>query len=539
MPAGRDAVASARTTLPETARRRAAVTQAARCSAARSPARLRPQRAAHRKVVALTFDDGPSDFTRRCSTSSRRRTSARRSSSSAGDSRQGAFLRRELDRATRSATTRGPTSTPPERGPEVTSQIERHGGDQEGDELHPVSVPAALRREEHPSVALARSTGLQSVQWDVDTSDYERPASFDIMQRVLNGVQARVDRAHARRRRPARPDVGRAAHDHQGTQAKGYSFVTLDELLGRDGSVTPELPEVERARLAIERGALGRRIAGVDDSDSYVCRPHAPGEIAAALDRPRADRRPPARQDDVGRDRRRAGARPAPRDGRPRSRSTSRRSSARGTASCSSSGTAGGSRCVTAGGWAERSWIPSSRGLGPDAADGRPAPRSASVSGAATARVKPRIMDQGVVAGLGNLLVDEVAVARAPASAADRRAASPRTSSTRCAASCAPRSAARMRKGGAHTGVFTAGPRARRPLPALRSRARARQPSAGARPTGARASRSSARAAPPQAPRAGGSPAVRCAPSGRPRPPRPPPRGLPPAAARRGRGPRR
>jgi formamidopyrimidine-DNA glycosylase len=44
----------------------------------------------------------------------------------------------------------------------------------------------------------------------------------------------------------------------------------------------PELPEAERARQTLE-GILGRRIAGVDDHDTYVCRPHAPGEIAAAL----------------------------------------------------------------------------------------------------------------------------------------------------------------------------------------------------------------------------------------------------------------
>jgi formamidopyrimidine-DNA glycosylase len=44
----------------------------------------------------------------------------------------------------------------------------------------------------------------------------------------------------------------------------------------------PELPEAERARQQIER-VLGREIAAVDDRDSYVCRPHAPGEIAAAL----------------------------------------------------------------------------------------------------------------------------------------------------------------------------------------------------------------------------------------------------------------
>lgn len=44
----------------------------------------------------------------------------------------------------------------------------------------------------------------------------------------------------------------------------------------------PELPEAERARLTLE-DAVGRRIVAVDDADTYVCRPHAPGEIAAAL----------------------------------------------------------------------------------------------------------------------------------------------------------------------------------------------------------------------------------------------------------------
>jgi formamidopyrimidine-DNA glycosylase len=44
----------------------------------------------------------------------------------------------------------------------------------------------------------------------------------------------------------------------------------------------PELPEAERARQTLE-SALGREIAAVDDTDSYVCRPHPPGEIAGAL----------------------------------------------------------------------------------------------------------------------------------------------------------------------------------------------------------------------------------------------------------------
>lgn len=45
----------------------------------------------------------------------------------------------------------------------------------------------------------------------------------------------------------------------------------------------PELPEVELARSTIERSALGRVVAEVDDADDWVCRPHHPGEIRDAL----------------------------------------------------------------------------------------------------------------------------------------------------------------------------------------------------------------------------------------------------------------
>lgn len=45
----------------------------------------------------------------------------------------------------------------------------------------------------------------------------------------------------------------------------------------------PELPEVESARATIERAALNRPIADVDDSDAYECRPHRAGEIRDAL----------------------------------------------------------------------------------------------------------------------------------------------------------------------------------------------------------------------------------------------------------------
>jgi formamidopyrimidine-DNA glycosylase len=45
----------------------------------------------------------------------------------------------------------------------------------------------------------------------------------------------------------------------------------------------PELPEVETARSLIADGALHRLIAGVDDADTFVCRPHSPGDLRDAL----------------------------------------------------------------------------------------------------------------------------------------------------------------------------------------------------------------------------------------------------------------
>lgn len=45
----------------------------------------------------------------------------------------------------------------------------------------------------------------------------------------------------------------------------------------------PELPEVETARSLIADRALHRRIVGVDDADSFVCRPHSPGQLRDAL----------------------------------------------------------------------------------------------------------------------------------------------------------------------------------------------------------------------------------------------------------------
>jgi formamidopyrimidine-DNA glycosylase len=45
----------------------------------------------------------------------------------------------------------------------------------------------------------------------------------------------------------------------------------------------PELPEVETARSLIAEQALHRRISAVDDADTFVTRPHSPGQLRDAL----------------------------------------------------------------------------------------------------------------------------------------------------------------------------------------------------------------------------------------------------------------
>jgi formamidopyrimidine-DNA glycosylase len=222
----------------------------------------------------------------------------------------------------------------------------------------------------------------------------------------------------------------------------------------------PELPEVERARALIERRALGRRIAAVDDTDTYVCRPHQPGELADALVGQvlvRANRRGKTMWVDTGGDGPVLGLHlgmagrivvdgaaegdPAPDGERP---------------------AAVWDRFVVAFEDGGRLVLrdkrrlgravlnPDLSGLGPDAAEvGRDEFRARV--GRGDAPLKARVMDQGVIAGVGNLLADE-ALWRARLS--PRRAAGSlgedELDRLRREIRSATRSA--IRKGGVHTG---------------------------------------------------------------------------------------
>ena len=179
----------------------------------------------------------------------------------------------------------------------------------------------------------------------------------------------------------------------------------------------PELPEVEAARLVIERSALGRRITEVDDADEYVCRPHPAGEIRAALlgrHLTTAHRRGKTMWcETVSRPAPRAGARPAPRDERAdRGRRRVRGGGPRGgkpewyrfTLRFADGGSL---RLLDKRRLGRVALDPDLDGLGPDAAEISRQEFRERV-GRGTAPLKARLLDQSVLAGVGNLLADEV-----------------------------------------------------------------------------------------------------------------------------------
>ena len=167
----------------------------------------------------------------------------------------------------------------------------------------------------------------------------------------------------------------------------------------------PELPEVERARALIESLALGRRIASVDDTDTWVCRPHAPGEIAAALTGATL----------VGAHRRGKSMWVDLQDGPPLGIHLGMTGSivvdANGAAMPSDRFTLGfedgGSLRLRDRRRLGRVVLdPDLSRLGPDAAEVSRAEFRERV-GRGTAPLKARLMDQAVIAGVGNLLADE------------------------------------------------------------------------------------------------------------------------------------
>jgi formamidopyrimidine-DNA glycosylase len=167
----------------------------------------------------------------------------------------------------------------------------------------------------------------------------------------------------------------------------------------------PELPEAERARVQLER-ALGREIVAVHDADAYVCRPHGPGEIAAALTGRRlvaAHRRGKFLWAETGD----AGPVLGLHLGMAGRISIDEPVDPRGWDRFALDFADGGRMALHDKRRLGRAVLePDHSHVGPDAAEiGRDAFRARVGRGAAP--LKARLLDQGVLAGVGNLLADE------------------------------------------------------------------------------------------------------------------------------------
>lgn len=210
----------------------------------------------------------------------------------------------------------------------------------------------------------------------------------------------------------------------------------------------PELPEAERARALVEERALRRTIVAVDDSDTYVCRPHAPGEIAVALERHRltaAHRRGKMLWVETG------GPVLGLHLGMAGRIVIDAETAPRGWDRFVLEFEGGGRLAVRDKRRLSRAVLdPDLTRLGPDAAEATRAEFRERV-GHGTAPVKARLLDQATIAGVGNLLADETLW---EARLDPRRPAGDLSESEldglRRALRAATRSA--IRKGGVHTG---------------------------------------------------------------------------------------
>ena len=233
----------------------------------------------------------------------------------------------------------------------------------------------------------------------------------------------------------------------------------------------PELPEAERARRQLER-VVGRGIVAVDNAETYVCRPHAPGEMAAALvghrlsDTHRRGKILWAETDGgpgLGLHLGMAGSLTVDKEPAPRT----------GTGSVEFDG---GGRLA----------LRDKRRLGrpcsiPTSALGRKPPRSAARSSArasaAAPRLKARLLDQTVISASATCWPTRSCGARDSEPGASPESSTPPSSRLRPspAPPCATRSGSAERTPEPHLP-----PRARRPLPSVRDRARARNDGRGA-----------------------------------------------------------
>jgi peptidoglycan/xylan/chitin deacetylase (PgdA/CDA1 family) len=186
------------------------------------------------KVVALTFDDGPSEFTPQVlDILEGQRVPATFFVIGENVGGREEMLRRMLDRGSVLANHTYTHINTAGGGVEVARELDQTtAAIKRATNFTPCLFRPPYGSKSVRSISLARSKGLQTVNWDVDTGDYGRPASGNIAKRVLRGVRwgsivLMHDGGGARDQTvQALPRIIR------GLRARGFRFLTLHQLLG-------------------------------------------------------------------------------------------------------------------------------------------------------------------------------------------------------------------------------------------------------------------------------------------------------------------
>ena len=186
-----------------------------------------------KKVVALTFDDGPSQYTDQVLDILRReRIHATFFVVGENIAERTPELRRELDAGDMLGNHTFTHIDTAGAGSEVSQQLDDTSG---AIKRETNFVPCLFRppggTKSSESLALARRKGFQVVNWDVDTEDYTRPGTDSIIRTVLGQTRAGSIVLMHDGGGPREQTVAALPQIIRGLRAKGYKFVTLDTLL--------------------------------------------------------------------------------------------------------------------------------------------------------------------------------------------------------------------------------------------------------------------------------------------------------------------
>jgi peptidoglycan/xylan/chitin deacetylase (PgdA/CDA1 family) len=185
----------------------------------------------HRRVVALTFDDGPSIYTHQV-LDILKRNRIHATFFLIGEQVRGneTLVRRELA-----------------EGHAVGNHTFTHANVSGGGLQQLTSTQGAIRRAAHYTPCLfrapfgavsrtiigqARGLGLDTIEWDVDPRDWSRPGTDTIYSRVVGGARPESIILMHDGGGPRNETVSALPRIIRTLRSRGYGFVTIPELLG-------------------------------------------------------------------------------------------------------------------------------------------------------------------------------------------------------------------------------------------------------------------------------------------------------------------